>query len=277
MPSPSAAPSGTDQPAQRPRDNGSNNATSAQFLYYTLALIAIIASVCLVSLCYRSVYFSSIFKCNKPRERNVEVIIETNAEFEPEPNYVDADSCTPQNGDVIPSEITNSQKVFLENAHYVQDTESGWSQPEQTPVAVVACGRECSAGNVLARMIGVMVNVPAVSVVENRSNLRMFFPCFYFSCFYWHKSCTASVVADVYLSSCFSASLHYLLWNGLPFFLQQCQVSSCQLIVENPHLLYTTIFVLLSLNWMSKINAYIYHHYHLFLSLYIFHLGRIRQ
>ena len=174
MQTPSTAPSGTDQPAQRPRDNSSNSATSAQFLYYTLALIAIIASVCLVSLCYRSVYFSSIFKCNKPRERNVEVIIETNAEFEAEPNYVDTDSCTPQNGDIIPSEITNSQKVYREDTHYVQDTESGCSYPEQTPIAVAACGRECTAGNVLARMIGVMVNVPAVSVVDNRSNLHIY-------------------------------------------------------------------------------------------------------
>lgn len=164
--SPTPAPTGTDQPAQRARD--SSSATSAQFLYYTLALISIIASVCLISLCYRSSYFSAFFKCNKARERTVEVIIETDAAFQPEPNYVDADSCTPSDGDVFYSAMTNSQKMVSGHTPYAPDTESGCANTQQTPIAVAATGRECSAGNVLARMIGVMDNVPAVPSTTNR-------------------------------------------------------------------------------------------------------------
>jgi hypothetical protein len=55
----------TQQPSLKPRATSSDIGAYTQFLYYTLALVAIIASVCFFSICYRRnyYYFSKIPCC----------------------------------------------------------------------------------------------------------------------------------------------------------------------------------------------------------------------
>lgn len=76
------------QPTSFPRTTQS---TSTQFLYYTLALVAIIAAVCVLSFCYRSLYFSRFLLC-KYDDSNVEVIIEADVVVEIEANYAYAET-----------------------------------------------------------------------------------------------------------------------------------------------------------------------------------------
>ena len=147
----------TAQPSQGTRDT--SNSTSTQFLYYTLALVAIIASVCFISFCYRSLFLSRFFSCGKNVDPNVEVIIETDAVIELEANYASADTCPAD--DVIFAGIASSTKA----KSYVHSDASIF-YAESPAVLVTTIAQESSMGdndNTRARIIGVMDNVQLVS------------------------------------------------------------------------------------------------------------------
>ena len=74
-----------------------------------MALVAIIASVCFISFCYRNIYHNRFCTCGKVRDPTVEVIIETQAVIEMVNNYTDADAYL---DDIMysQSDLTESQK-----------------------------------------------------------------------------------------------------------------------------------------------------------------------
>jgi hypothetical protein len=150
------------QPTLQPR---AVPTTPAQFLYYTLALVAVVAAVCIVSFCYRNVYFPKTFCCKQ--NQDTESITETEAVVECGAHYANIDSSRLQEFYAVydPANTTDSTKVkrFLWRGGSGQQLEGGTTQTttaeSPTAIEVDIESRQVASGNLPVHCISVMTTV----------------------------------------------------------------------------------------------------------------------
>jgi hypothetical protein len=139
--------------------------TSAQFLYYTLALVAVVAAVCIVSFCYRNVYFPKTFCCKK--NQDIESITETEAVVECGAPYANIDSSRLEEFYAVydPAGSSDSTKVkrFLKRGGSGPLCEGGPNQTisDESPTAIEVDleSNQVASDNLQVHCISVMTTV----------------------------------------------------------------------------------------------------------------------
>lgn len=160
------------QPTQLPRS--SPQTTSAQFLYYTLALVAIVVAVCVVSFCYKNLYFPKTFCCKK--NQDIESITETEAVVECGANYANIDSTRLEEFHAIydhgSSTDSSKGKRLLWTGESGPLFEGGTTDTviDESPTAteVDLESRQLASDNLHVRRINVMTAVHPTSTVIDR-------------------------------------------------------------------------------------------------------------